>query len=650
MRPEDKKYISENFGKKSIKQMAQDIHVKERKIRLFLEKEGQGRPQIKKETVSAQSEKQFQQLLVAAALVIAGFMIYSNTLRSSFHWDDISVIIRNTSIRNPSNFSAIVNAFNTRFMVGLSLAFNYAIGKVNVLGYHIFNIAVHVASAVMIYLLVNITFKTPRMRGSALVNHRKIIALFSALLFLVHPIQSQAVDYIWQRAASMAAFFYLASIFFYAKARSGSSYLYYAASLIATVLGMFSKETTVTIPFAIVAYEFIFFDRANGEIKKVFITLLVFCLTLPIIPLMFTRANKITLDVMRPPTIQALHSNTPGARESANITSWVTEDVMSRQTYILTQFNVIRTYLRLIFLPIHQNLDYDYPLTHTIDVGVLFSLLLIALIIFLAIKIFSVNRLVSYGIFWFFLTLSVESLVVQNDVIFEHRMYLPMVGLALVISNVMFLILKDLKKFITVMCVITLILSLVTYRRNNVWKDEISLWKDVVAKSPNKPRGWYNLTRFMGESDPAHANEYYEKAIRFKPHSVEEYNDLATIYWHMGKTEEAMELYGKVLQRRPDDAKALSNLANIYLDKGVYEKAIEMYKKSIDINPTLPEVYNNLGKAYHLIGNDPEAIRLIEKAIELNPNDADARYNLDQLQGRQGVPVKVKGNPSAESE
>ena len=145
-------------------------------------------------------------------MTIVGAVIYSNTLKVAFIWDDWTVIVSNDAIRKWWDLQSIWNAFNTRFILGVTLALNYAIGKLDVTGYHVFNIAVHISSAILVYYLLRLTFETSVMKDSSLVPFGDLIALFSALLFLVHPVQTTAVNYVWQRAATLATFFYIASI------------------------------------------------------------------------------------------------------------------------------------------------------------------------------------------------------------------------------------------------------------------------------------------------------------------------------------------------------------------------------------------------------------------------------------------------------
>ena len=195
---------------------------------------------------------------VATLLATTGLLLYSNTFRSSFVFDDFQAIVGNQAIRNLKDLSLIWRAFNTRFIVGLSLALNYALGQDNTLGYHLFNTLVHIFNSFWVYLLVKRTPPVPPSLNKEGGQRGELVAFLTALIFLTHPIQTQAVSYIWQRATSLAAFFYLGALVFYIKGRLKGSWLGYGLWLLFTVLGMFTKEIVFTLPFMIALYEFVF--------------------------------------------------------------------------------------------------------------------------------------------------------------------------------------------------------------------------------------------------------------------------------------------------------------------------------------------------------------------------------------------------------
>ena len=220
-------------------------------------------------------------LLSILAIICLGIIVYSNAFFCSFHFDDDAYIVNNFAIRNIQNLSDIWNICPCRFITFFSIALNYHFSQLNVFGYHLFNMAVHLGSAILVWWLLLLTFCTPALKDEFPDETRgkiaPIIALFAGLIFVSHPLQIEAVTYIWQRAASMAAFFYLASLCFYVKARLediragfksslqdneitlGPGFFYYFCSLIVAVVAMFTKENAITLPLMILLYEFSFF-------------------------------------------------------------------------------------------------------------------------------------------------------------------------------------------------------------------------------------------------------------------------------------------------------------------------------------------------------------------------------------------------------
>ncbi len=574
-------------------------------------------------------------------MIVVGTAIYSNTLKVGFIWDDFTVIVSNEAIRKWWDLQTIWNAFNSRFILGFTLALNYAVGKFDVTGYHVFNITAHILSASMLYFMVRFIFETPAMKKSALTNHADLISLFSALLFLVHPVQTTAVNYIWQRAAVLATFFYLASVVFYLKARITSRRRYFIPAFAATIIGMFTKEFTATIPIVLVVCEFLFFGPVWRETLKRVLILLPFLLSLAVIPVTFMRSNAITMDLMRPDAVRAEKSVTTAvSAKRLDITRWVSNETMTRKAYYLTQLNVIRTYLRLLFFPVNQNLDHDYPISHNFkDPSILLSFFLLSIIFLIAVGISGRHPSISFGIFWFFIGLSVESLVVQKDVIFEHRLYLLTAGFAVFFTSGICLILNHRRNIIIVLCLVTGIFSISAYRRNMIWEDPITLWKDVIKKSPHKAPGYNFAALAYGEKrDFENAIACYKKAIEIKPDFDAATINLGTAYAGSGKHQDAIQCYLKAVEINPDAESTISaynNLGIEYCAIGKSDEAEKSFKKAVEtaarIDPKQAEPAINLGMLYYALKRREEAKALFEKALVIDPDNKKARRELANI-------------------
>jgi tetratricopeptide (TPR) repeat protein len=588
-------------------------------------------------------------LLQLALIAAIGFLSYSNTFDVPFLFDDSDVIVENPIIKDMGYFS---------------FALNYRLNGLDVKGYHVVNLAIHILNAVLVYFLVVLTFRTPFISDAPLRKHDRHIARFSALLFISHPVQTQAVTYIAQRFASLATMFYLLSLVAYIKSRlslkKAACISLYLLSLASAVLAMKTKQTAFTLPLIIALYELFFF---TGRIKRRLIYLVPILFTMLMIPMTLINVDRPFQEIIG------------DASEKTAITS------MPRLDYLLTESRVIVTYLRLLMLPVKQNLDYDYPLYNSFfDPQVFLSLLFLLTVFGLGIYFMvrssrdHVLRLVAFGIFWFFLALSVESSIIPLHVIYEHRVYLPSVGAFSAISTVAILLIEVLdgkltrKVAISFLVFATLVFSAATYARNTVWKSDKSIWKDVVKKSPGKVRGYLNLgnayksrklideaieyfqtaTKLDPDEAKAHnnlGNAYREKgltdkaiehlhmALRLDPDLQHAYNNLGIIYKASGQIDKAIEHYLLAIQLKPSYAKAHNNLGNAYRDKGLTDKAIEHYRIAMSLNPDIALTYNNLGIIYGAKGLFDRAIDNFKTALRLDPEYVTAYYNLGNAYG-----------------
>ena len=394
--------------------------------------------------------KTHTRLHVASFIIIAliSFLIYSNTLNSPFVFDDVSQIVENTKAGDLGYYLSRIFS-GSRSFVNATFAINYHFNELDVTGYHLVNIMIHAITGFMVYLLAVLTFKTPLLQGHPLQPYARMLPVCSALIFVAHPVQTQAVTYVIQRYASMAAMFYLMALVCFIKARliylqdkrfgASKHLLYYGLSFAAGFLAASSKETAATLPVVILLYEYTFIETSLKAWPKrllYLLPLLVLGLKIPfhVISHMF---------IEDPVGINSFNPDMKVSSTSLSELLSVGKDkgpALTRMTYLFTQFNVLWAYIGLLILPINQNLDYDYPLyTSLWQSPTLFSLMGLLALLGFAIFIFRKHRLIAFSILWFFITLSVESSFIPIiDYIFEHRLYLPSVGYALILPAVIF--------------------------------------------------------------------------------------------------------------------------------------------------------------------------------------------------------------------
>jgi tetratricopeptide (TPR) repeat protein len=577
-------------------------------------------------------------LPVLILLSLLATLIYSNTFSSPFHFDDTKRILENPKITDLFNF---IDFSGNRYIGFLSFALNYHFGGLEVFGYHLVNLVIHIVNGFLVYTLVLLIFRTSGMVPLQQ-DRAPWIAFVTALLFVAHPIQTQAVTYIIQRFASLAALFYLLAVVAYLKWRMAppnlrSRYGWYAVALLSTVLAMKTKENSFTLPFMLLLVEGIFFRPIT--LKKG-MALIPFLLTLPIIPL--ARADRL------------------GEAEVGLLVRQT--DIIPMPDYLFTQFRVIVTYLRLLLFPVHQNLDYDYPVYHSlfqpaVFLSLLFLLGLFALAVYLLIRFQRSSfhaQLIAFGILWFFLALSVESSVIPiRDVIFEHRLYLPSIGFFLASTVCVFSShgaleagrpRGDILSFLArptalgvFIALILMLLAVATYQRNRVWKNALTLWEDVVSKAPGNARGHNNLGLAYQTMGRLQASiQEYQTALRLIPNFAEAHYNLGNAYQVLGRFEEAIREYEKALTLNPRYASAYINLGTTYHTQRYYEEAIRSYREALRLDPDSVFAHINLGVTYYAQGRLEEAIEAYGRALTLSPEHAQGHYYLGQAYRQQG--------------
>ncbi|MBI5892426.1 MAG: tetratricopeptide repeat protein [Deltaproteobacteria bacterium] len=595
----------------------------------------------------------FYTILIIIILSILGFFAYSNILHAPFVFDDDHYIVNNPEIRDLSNFK---DTYGTRYVGFLSFAINYYFNGLNTFGYHLVNIVIHILNAILVYVLVQITLQRVQgFKGSRVQENTRpldsltprILPFAVSLIFLVHPIQTQAVSYITQRFASLAAFFYLLAIVLYVKARVlgfGGSRVQentrppdpltpgtlYVFSILSAILAMKTKEISFTLPIIIILYEFTFFSAKDSRTWTRFLYLAPFLLTLAIIPLnLFFYSGKGIAQHLSEQQVVDINRNSPA------------------YDHFITQFKVTVTYIRLLFLPVNQNYDYDYPMSHSVfEVQALLSFLFLLSIVIAAIYLYirswkrdnGYGLLISFGILWFFITLSVEARI-RNDIIFEHRVYLPSAGFTLSFITSIFYgfeyLERRLKRSLFAYLLIfiltaSIFLLFAAIKRNMVWKSEEGIYLDTVNKSPNKARphnylaGFYEKT---GRIDEAIKEVNIALSLPSSLHYFHHYN-LGIGYQKKGLLNDAVDEFLSAIKLKVDYLDAYRSLGIIFVELGRFEDAEKNIKKALELQPTSNVLHNTLGNIYLMQGKYRESIVEYEKAFSLDKNNVEAIYNI----------------------
>jgi protein O-mannosyl-transferase len=562
--------------------------------------------------------KQTADLLGLGIIILLGIIIYSNSFSCSFHFDDNPNIVENPAIQNLNHVSVWWNFVPSRPIGSLTFALNYHFNKLNVGYYHFVNLLIHLINACLVGWFTLLIFSSPSIKGYRINEHKKYIALFAALLFVSHPLATQSVTYIVQRLASLVAMFYLFSVVFYMKARlsdkgARSKYLFFFGCLFSGLLAFMTKENAYTLPFAIIMIEIFFF---RNKIKSVnFRDYRLYLIIAGLTALIIFMLTKFSFSIFDPIPPEQGHTYT-----------------VTSQNYLLTQFSVIVKYIQLLILPVHQNLDYDYPISNSFfEIRTWLSFIFLLGLLILAVFLFKKHRVLSFGIFWFFLTLAVEaSFIPIPNLIFEHRTYLPSVGFFLILSAVIYILLWNKYKFLAISIFVIIIgsNSILTYERNKVWQDDFTLWNDVVSKSPNKARPYLNrglVYESRGQLDLAIAD--YSKAIRFNPDLANAWYNRGVVYRNLGEYDNALADLSMAIKINPQYYEAYYNCGFIYGNLKKWDQAITNYTKAIEMEPKNSDLYNNRGTAYNSLERWDKAIEDFSRAIEINPKFVMAYTN-----------------------
>lgn len=446
-------------------------------------------------------------VIVSALFLLAGFFLYGGVvIYGGFLFDDYDYVVENRMLEDLSNFCSITEA---RYVPYLTFAVQRAVNGLDPSPYRLVNVLIHITNALLIYLIVAVMIRLskPENDEGGLLGQWGI-PFMAALVFLTHPLATQSVSYITQRFSSLAAFFYVLAAYLYLEARaileegpqrSTPAYMLLAGGVLAALLGMKTKEICFTLPFALLALDLLFFPRSSLGNRR-YLALAPFFLAAFVIPLS-----------LYGPEWGVLPISHGGISEMQRKEKLFDLENRSGYEYLLTQFRVVVTYLRLMVVPYPLKVVYDIQAsTEFFSVPVMASLAFLASLFSAGVLLIrrslqqdvksrAIVRLAGIGIIWFFVTISVESSFIPiKDLIFEHRTYLPSVGAYLAIVSLASLFLaslwpgRALRYALTLFLGIALLLGAATLQRNGVWADEIAFWDEAVEHAPGRPIVWNN--------------------------------------------------------------------------------------------------------------------------------------------------------------
>ncbi|BDU51132.1 glycosyltransferase family 39 protein [Haliovirga abyssi] len=521
-------------------------------------------------------------LLIFLLFSVLGFILYMNTLKVGFVFDSVSLKY-DPQIRDI--FSALKDVFlqysSNRRLAYFTFAINYLIGRENPIGYHIFNIIIHILTAFTVYKFLEIFTKKEK------------ASFFAALIFLVNPIQTQALNLIVQRMVLLSGLFYFLTLYLYLKNRETDKKRYYILAIISFLAGIRCKEIVITLPLVLT-----FIDYKN--IKK-------------IIPFYFIAFLPILFKIM-----VALNGNNQIGKvfnmKQANAD-------LTRGKYFISEFKVIVYYIALILLPLKLRIDYDFKVDNSFfNIDVLFPFFILLVLIFLIIYLYKKKFLYSFSIFLFFMGIFVTSTIIPiEDLSFEHRVYISSVGVILFITLFIDEIIKSKIIKNSIFIIILLIYSGLTINRNFEWKNESKLWKTNIKYTPNKVRPRYNLVEvYLKEKKYNLALEEIDEILKIDNY-YEAYKDRAKIYLETGDYNKALKSINIAISRYNKDIENYEIKIKIFEKLRKLDKIEETALKSLEIEKSA-KMYNYLAEANYIRKNYNKAIKFANLGLEVKNN------------------------------
>jgi Flp pilus assembly protein TadD len=577
-----------------------------------------------------------RQIGIVLILIISGlvFAAYSSTLNSGFVYDDVPLIIENPLIRNLTNLprmftlglwelSSLRGKSYYRPLLTLSLAVNYALGGFDPFGYHLFNVLVHTANALLVFTL------------AYLVSRQIVTSAVVGLLFGLHPINSEVVAWSAARVDSIPTFFLLGALVLYiggfppddfSGPEVRTNWLMLSLSLLAFLLGLFSKESAVTLVVVLTVYEMAF----RPAVPKKGFRLLPFVAVLAVYLgwwlLKFGDIGENLITFLLNPLVK--------------------ESILVR---FMTGVKLFGKSLWLYFFPFRLAPDYSFnsiPVVRTpSEAGVVFCGLVVLCLVGLWLYCWRRNPLVFFGLGFFFATwvlIFVNALLPVAPILAERFLYLPSVGFVLACVGLVHWgieCLPERPQLVTSVVLATVVLSCFfvrTWYRNLDWHDNLSLFQSAVEVSPNSALIRNNLADlYFREGKHDLARFHYLRALDIYPTYSRAHIGFGNLALFDKDFQKAGNHYFRAMVLEPNFSQSYLGLALAYQGLGKLDKARKMLEKGLLVNPNNYRIYNVLAHILRKQGDVPRALALWHKSVALNPLNAHALFNLassyDQL-------------------
>ena len=558
-------------------------------------------------------------LACCGLIVLAAMAVYGNSFSGPFVYDDVESISENSTIRTlwplsvPLSPPTSGTTVTSRPVLNLTLAVNHALGGTAVWGYHAGNLLIHALAGLALLGVLRRTFARPALReivGAAALP----LACAVAVLWTVHPLQTESVTYVAQRAESLAGLFYLLTLYCFIRGvESAAAWRWFAASVGACLLGVGTKEIAATAPIMVLLYDRTFAAGSFAEAwrRRWRVHAALFATWAPLAWLIASAGSR---------------GGTSGFGTG-----------MSPWGYALTQCYAVPMYLRLAFWPQPQVFDYGYGLI-TDWAALLPNMLVLAALGALTAWMLWRRPVVGFALCWIFVILAPSSTFfpTATQTMAEHRMYLPLAGV-LALAAVGLCRWLGWRRGMGMLAAAAIVFAAFTIQRNTVYRSAEALWRDTVEKWPRNARA--QSAEGMAMLDQGRLDEALERnlaAERLDPGRAALHINLGTIFARLGNSRRAVEELNEALRLSPDDKEAHGNLANILMLTGRRDEAFPHFQEALRLDPRNGLTHSNFGILLMAQGKQEEALGHFEKAVEFAPGYAEGHNNLGLTLAKMG--------------
>ncbi|MBM3265301.1 MAG: tetratricopeptide repeat protein [candidate division Zixibacteria bacterium] len=574
--------------------------------------------------------------LLPAGLVLFGLMAYWNSFSGAMVFDDLKIIVEDSSVRLFDLWPMLLQA--QRPLLRLTLALNYAWGGLDVFGYHLVNVTIHILAGLALFGTVRLTLRSARLETYFTTGQASVLAFVVALFWLVHPLQTQSVTYIVQRGESMMGMLYLVCLYCVIRStRSKRAWLWFVWAFLAFTLGAASKEIMATALVVIPLYDRIFLSKSWKEmIRKRGIMYL--AIYLP--GIVWLSVN--VLPVLLKPLFAGSESNPIIASAGFGVPG------LSPAQYVVSQPGVILHYLTLVFWPHPLCLDYEWRVAATAMQVIGPGLLIVGLLAASAWALVKHPPIGFAGVAFFLILSPTSSFIPLHDLAVEHRMYLPLAPMLAVIVIAGWFALKrlPLDRNISVAVQTGLVVlvagawTATTIARNTAYHSPIALWESVLDIYPNNHRARVNLgSAYMDTGQTKQALDHYRQAMDLRSDDSRTLYNLGYALQNLNQDEAAEQTYRTALKGvtyKQLAAKMYNQLGLIAMKRGDLRRARAEFTTALKAMSTFAIARTNLAGVLLQTDKADEAHDYLVQALKDEPDLAVAHYQLGVVMERKG--------------